>query len=57
MNSNLPPGVTNQDIDEQAGCYVSCDECGRQFVTDDPEQSLCPRCQYADDQTGGADHV
>lgn len=62
MNSNkfgwdLPPGVTNSDIDRNAGAILSCDRCGHDFACNDapyidPEtddEVLCPRCQHAED--------
>ena len=46
--SNLPPGVTNRIIEEQAGAFlVKCDECnGNGFLKeDDGEIKQCPKCE------------
>jgi hypothetical protein len=41
MSSNLPPGVTDRMIDEQAGAYATCHFCGEYL-----EDCECADAEY-----------
>lgn len=42
--SALPFGVSNHDIDRDAGYYAECENCGRTVVADTLDDGECPRC-------------
>lgn len=43
---DLPPGVTNRDIDRAAGAGPECcEECGETFPANELEDGLCESCQ------------
>jgi len=43
---NLPPGVTQRDIEGPAQSTAECANCGREFILllGDTGKELCPRC-------------
>jgi len=47
--SNLPPGVSQRDLDRQAGEEIQCDWCGHWFAPIDGNE-LCPKCRKAEDR-------
>jgi rubrerythrin len=51
MNSNLPPGCTDMDIEIASGAVVRCEECGRVCEPRDGDEQICPRCEHAEDES------
>ena len=48
--SAYPPGVTQRDIDRDAGYYAHCEACGREVVADTlDDHGVCPRCLREDE--------
>lgn len=49
---NLPPGVTDRDVEEAMGAIAQCEICGRDYRPDRDGSNggLCPRCQCGDEQ-------
>lgn len=45
--SALPFGVSDRDIDRDAGYYANCEACGREVVADTLDRGECPRCLRA----------
>lgn len=41
--SNLPPGVTQHDIDLHLD-GTNCEDCGRRFIPDSETDTLCRKC-------------
>lgn len=41
--SNLPPGVTQHDIDLHLE-GVNCEDCGIRFIPDNDEDLVCKKC-------------
>jgi predicted amidophosphoribosyltransferase len=48
--SNLPPGVTQRDIELYSGNIRICERCGRDFDIEDNDQELCPKCREEEDK-------